>query len=249
MWLSHFGFRFDHPWTLPVPSLATAPFHRGPFVVVPNASEATCTSDPSNQDKLVRDLTSAVENLSLAAETLSRHVVQGSSATSSTVAVPVPVAEQYSDWEVVEEASFPNPRVAQDIASALNLRAIEEGPPEIPPACLDLARRRLTSVSVGAEQRARRAFKSGFWSKAAIDTVTKYTPDEPLADLKVCHWIVLRSGDRPPFRVANRADLLKLTEKDYDIVCETFASLAEVQIYCLGAQAPVPPLVKCRSQK
>ena len=205
-------------------------------------------SDPSNQDKLVRDLTSAVENLSLAAETLSRHVVQGSSATSSTVAVPVPVAEQYSDWEVVEEASFPNPHVAQDIASALNLRAIEEGPPEIPPACLDLARRRLTSVSVGAEQRARRAFKSGFWSKAAIDTVTKYTPDEPLADLKVCHWIVLRSGDRPPFRVATRADFLKLTEKDYDIVCETFASLAEVQIYCLGAQAPVPPLVKCRMQ-
>lgn len=207
-------------------------------------------SDPSNQEKLVRDLTSAIENLSLAAETLSRHVVQGSSgATSSTAFVPVPVAEQYSDWEVVEEGSSPNPRVAQDIASTLSLRGIDGGPPEIPAACLDLARRRLTSVSVGAEQRARRAFKSGFWSKAAIDTVTKYTPEEPLVDLKVCHWVVLRSGDRPPFRVTTRADYLKLTEKDYDIVCETFASLAEVQIYCLGAQAPVPPLVKCRNRK
>jgi len=206
-------------------------------------------SDPSTQDKLVRDLTSAIENLSLAAETLSRHVVQGPSVASSSVAaVPVSAAEQYSDWEVVEEGSSPNPRVAQDIALCLSLRGIEEGPPEIPAACLDLARRRLTTVSVGAEQRARRAFKSGFWSKAAIDTVTRYTPEEPLADLKVCHWVVLRSGDRPPFRVTTRADFRKLTEKDYDIVCETFASLAEVQIYCLGAQAPVPPLVKCRSQ-
>jgi len=79
--------------------------------------------------------------------------------------------------------------------------------------------------------------------------VTKYTPAEPLQDLKVCHWVVLRSGDRPPFRCSTRSDYRQLTQKDYDIVCEAFASLAEVQIYCLGAQAPVPPLVKCRSQK
>ena len=204
----------------------------------------------SSTDKVVRDLTSAIENLSIAAETLSRHVARSSSsASSAAAAVPVSATEQFGDWDVVEEESSPNPRVAQDIALVLSSRGIEEGPPEVPAACLDLARRRLTSVSVGAEERARRAFKSGFWSKAAIETVTKYTPAEPLLDLKVCHWVVLRSGDRPPFRCATKSDYRQLTQKDYDIVCETFASLAEVQIYCLGAQAPVPPLVKCRSQK
>ena len=201
-------------------------------------------SDLPNQDKVVRDLTSAIENLSIAAQTLSRHVVGETSSSSS--AVPASPVVSVGDWEVVEEESFPNPLVAKDIAESFSFRGVEEGPLDIPPACLELARRRLISVSIGAEGRARRAFKAGFWSKAAIDTCTKYSPEQPLSDLKLCHWVVLRSGNNTPFRVTTQAAFREITHKDYDIVAEAFASQAEVQIYCLGAGAPVPPLVKCR---
>lgn len=195
-------------------------------------------SESSNQDRLVRDLTTAVQNLSLAAQTLSRHVVSAPS--------PAVVPE---GWEVVEEETAPYPTLAEKLRVESSCRGAEEGPLETPPACLDLARRRLTSVSIGAEARAHRAFQAGFWAKVAIDSHTPYVCQESLPELKISHWIVLSSSKHSsPFRVCSRKSFEELTRGSEGIVVERFASLAEVQIFCLGAQAPVPQLLSCRKQ-
>ena len=153
------------------------------------------------------------------------------------------------EWEVVEEECAPYPTLAEDLAERSVSRNIEDGPLPTPPACLDLVRRRLTSVSVGADARAHRAFRAGFWASAAIKTHTPFSPIEDLKDLKISHWVVLSSGRSPPaFRVTSKRSFLALTEGDSKVVVEKFASLAEVQIFCLGAEAPVPPLLQWKRQ-
>ncbi len=194
-------------------------------------------SDSSCQDKLVQDLTSAVHQLSLAARTLSQHVTAPSSAS--------PVVPD--GWEIVEEETAPYPALAESVLRSELFRGVEEGPVDTPPACLDLAKRRLTSVSIGAEARAHRAFRAGFWARAAIQTHTEYRSEAPLRDLKVSHWVVLSCNKEPSsFRVCSRSAFDKLTEGADVVVCEKFASIAEVQIFCLGAQAPVPQLLSCK---
>ncbi len=122
-------------------------------------------SDSPDHDKVVRDLTTAVQHLSLAAHTLSRHV------TASSSAAPVP-----EGWEVIEEETAPYPALSTTLLQSRGFQGVEEGPPETPLACLDLVRRRLTSASIGAEARAHRAFRAGFWAAASIETQTEYGP-------------------------------------------------------------------------
>ena len=195
-------------------------------------------SDRGASEDIIRDLSSAIRNLSIAAETLSSRVA-GSAASSS--ADP--------DWEVIEEEASPYPALARDLGLQSCCRNIEDGPLPTPPACFDLARRRLSSVSVGPDRRATRAFRAGFWASASILTHTPYQVEDPLPDLKIGHWVVLRSSRTPPaFRVTSKAAFVALTQGETDLVFESFASLAEVQIFCLGAQAPVPSLLQCKKQ-
>ena len=151
--------------------------------------------------------TSYIRNLSIAA---------GSSTSPSLTADP--------EWEVIEEECAPYPTLAADLARRSIVRGIEDGPLPTPPACLDLARRRLTSVSVGPDRRAHRPFKAGFWSAASIQTSTPYQPEEDLPDLKMSDWVVLKSSRTPPaFRVTSRRACVALTEGDTDLVVEKFA--------------------------
>ncbi len=192
-------------------------------------------SDPSGQDKLVQELTTAAQHLSLAARTLSQHITSASSSSA------------LEGWEVVEEETAPYPTLAASLRLDTCCRGVEDGPVSTPPACVDLAKRRLTSVSIGAEARAHRAFRAGFWAAAAVDTHTRYQPIDPLLDVKVSHWVVISCSKEPhSFRVCSRRAFDQLTEGAEDIVAEKFASLAEVQIFCLGAQAPVPQLLACK---
>ena len=183
-------------------------------------------------------MSSAIRNLSIAAETLSSRVVGSASSLSVE-----------PGWEVIEEEASPYPALSRELRLQTSCRGVEDGPLPTPPACLDLARRRLSSVSVGPDRRADRAFRSGFWASSAILTCTPYQVEDPLPDLKVCHWVVLRSSRTPPaFRVTSKSAFVALTQGETDLVFESFASLAEVQIFCLGAQAPVPSLWQCKKQ-
>ena len=114
----------------------------------------TCMSDQSSQ--AIQDLTAAVQALTLA--------ISGQAST--------PPSESRSetsagDWEVVG-SDAQDIRISRDFeCSRVSHRGAEEGPGEIPPILLDIARSKLSSKPPGAEFRALRAFRAGFWARIA----------------------------------------------------------------------------------
>ena len=135
----------------------------------------TCMSDQSSQ--AIQDLTAAVQALTLA--------ISGQAST--------PPSESRSetsagDWEVVG-SDAQDIRISRDFeCSRVSHRGAEEGPGEIPPILLDIARSKLSSKPPGAEFRALRAFRAGFWARIAQ---TPYTQAEPVPECRVRYWIVL----------------------------------------------------------
>ena len=222
-WTSHFvlqPFHLAHHWSWvelvpPEPVLA--------FLAI-------CMSDPSAQ--AIQELTSAVQALTLA--------ISG----QNTAAQPASADSSPGDWEVIGTESQ-DVRVARDThCTSVKHRTAEEGPGEIPPILLDIARNKLTAKPPGADFRARRAFNAGFWARIAIDTDTQYSPAEPIPECRIQHWVVLAC---PAFggsaRFTTRTDFGRAIEGDpSNSVFEAFASQTEVEIFCAGASAPFPAL-------
>ena len=194
-------------------------------------SPATCMSDLSSQ--AIQELTSAVQARTLA--------ISGSPpANSSSSADSSP-----GEWEVIGSESQ-DVRIGRDpTCSGLKFRIAEDGPGEIPPLLLDIARSKLTAKPSGAEFRARRAFAAGFFlGRVAIETETVYRPAEPVPECKIQHWFFLAC---PAFsgaaRFTTRTDLGRAVEGDLkNSVYEAFASQTKVEIFCAGASAPLPAL-------
>ena len=90
--LWHFGSLSNLLWILLITSLA--PVQCFLLSVVGSlVLKVICMSDLPNQDKVVRDLTSAIENLSIAAQTLSRHVVGETSSRQFVSCSSIPGGE------------------------------------------------------------------------------------------------------------------------------------------------------------
>ena len=142
-WTSHFvlqPFHLAHHWSW-VELVPSEPVL---------ACLATCMSDPSAQ--AIQELTSAVQALTLA--------ISG----QNTSAQPSSADSSPGDWEVIGTESQ-DIRVARDThCTSVRQRTAEEGPGEIPPILLDIARNKLTAKPPGADYRARRAFNAGFWA-------------------------------------------------------------------------------------
>ena len=187
----------------------------------------------------IRGLTSAIRALTLA--------VSGQSQENPS---PAGSESTEGDWSVVgvEEQDI---RIASDLnCIQVGQRVAEEGPGPIPPILLDIARSKLSSKPPGAEYRAQRAFRAGFWAKIAVDTNTVYKPIDPVPELKPRHWIVLAC---PAFsgaaRFTARVDFGRAIEGDVrNSVFEAFASQTELEIFCAGASAPLPALKTWRKQ-
>ncbi len=148
------------------------------------------------------------------------------------------------EWEVIEEAALPCGATPQELSSLYSFRGVEEGPPSLPNFCLDQAVRNLRGGDPGPKVRAERAFKAGFWSKAAVETCTPYYWADPIG-LTLGHWVVLRAGERQtPVRFNRKSDynLFIAGIREHDIVSESFASLTELSIYCVGAGIRLPAL-------
>lgn len=124
----------------------------------------------------IRGLTSAIQALTLA--------VTGQPAEASSPAVSESSA---GDWSVVGVESQDIRIAADPRCGEVRRRVCEEGPGEIPPVLLDIARSKLSSNPPGADFRARRAFRAGFWARVAIDTSTIYRPIDPVPELKARH--------------------------------------------------------------
>ena len=180
----------------------------------------------------IRGLVEAVQNLSLRVDHLARALESQRSSRSE------------DEWEEIEGPALPCGATEKELYALYAFRGAEDGPPSTPGYCLDAAIGNLRGVEPGAEKRANRAFKAGFWSKVAVETSTPYYWTEPLG-LTLGHWVCLRAGEREtPVRFNRKSDfnLFVAGIPEEDIVSEAFASLTEVSIYSVGAGVRLPPL-------
>ena len=172
-----------------------------------------------------------------------------------TVALNPPAADSdtvsIGDWELLGEESE-DFRVKLDTTCLeVKSRTIEEGPGPTPAYCEDLALRRLTGKPPGSSARCRRAFVAGFFARKAVDCQVPYTPQDPLPGFKVAHWVVLKCpAFSHPVHFTSRVDFGRAIEKGVDSsVFEPFASLTEVEIFCVGAGIRIPKTGVWRSQQ
>lgn len=231
--LLDFGFLVHHYLLVPLESWGELGLPE--FIL---GCQVTCMSDQASSAD-IRGLTSAIQALTLA--------VTGRPAEPAS---PAGSESTVGDWSVVG-VEAQDIRIAEDSRCAqVRFRGVEEGPGEIPPILLDIARSKLSSKPPGAEFRALRAFRAGFWSKAAIATSTVYRPIDPVPELKARHWIVLACPAFPgTARFTSRSDFGRAIEGDIEnSVFEVFASQTELEIYCAGASVPLPALKTWKKQ-
>lgn len=187
------------------------------------------------------DTAQALQALSFAVESLTRAV--------DSLAVRVNNIEQQPNisegWELVEGTHSVEGAIRSDQI------LLEEGPPAIPPAILDLALG-LSDKGGGAEKRIKVAYTSGFWAQLAVNTHTTYKASEP-SGLAFSWWVVLRAGGLcSAYRVTKKADLnrllrapcARLVSGSSEPVYQGFASLAELRAFCGGAGIRVPPVLR-----
>ena len=196
-------------------------------------------------ERAIAQLTEAIQQLTLSVDELAREI-RNRPLASPAVAPPTAAASvaQVGYSGTVHEPSrlpFPEHYTQEEIKHTY--RTIEEGPPAVPAFVFKSLQDRLTEKEPGSRTRASSAYKAGFWARAALGTHTKYVTREAIRGLKACHWVVLRSDHPVAFRTTSRSDVdILCRSSDPEVVCESFASLAELEAFCLGAGVPVPVL-------
>ena len=134
------------------------------------------------------------------------------------------------DWELVEDRT--NPPGVADLSRPFpgsKFVGAATAPPATPDFVLDIAKLKLHSSTVPSVDRARRAFLSGHYAWAAIETCTPFSPEPHIHPLQSVLGIVLRGpGLRSPVRVSTKKDSRAVVKgSDETLVCEEFASLTE----------------------
>ena len=187
----------------------------------------------------VLSLTAAVQQLTLATQSLASAIsTEGPPGTcSSDLAIAI-IKDSYYIPEAVE------------VNRLFGHRTAEEGPPDLPDCLKEKVVNTLFYISGDPGLRGRLAFSLGFWAKVALETHTGFECDTPTTGSVVCHWVVLRSSYKVPFRLDNFPDFQRFVgTPTRDIVYQTFQTLCEVEIFCVGAGLPVPPLWRAGSQE
>ena len=153
------------------------------------------------------------------------------------------------DWEIVEEEYAPG--APSSPHSEVYPVTVGTNYTQVPQFCYDLAKHRLTGASIGSVARTDRAFFCGIEAKEALRLGTLYYQEEGIG-LQVAHWIILRSSEiKGPCRVTSRRELNRLLGSGRpgpSAVWECFPSITELQIFCVGAGIPIPPLVRWRNR-
>eukprot|EP00435_Cladocopium_sp_Y103_P020313 s1327_g4.t4 len=140
-----------------------------------------------------------------------------------------PTTQAAEIWEVVEEERF------SDCAPVLGSArfSVEDGPPELPVVCRNLAEQQLKKGKYTPVERAEAAFKTGFWIRVAIETSTPFTDHHSLKGLASAQWVVFRGAlGGLPVRSVRKADCLKALWEEADRILIPVASLTELHIVC-----------------
>eukprot|EP00435_Cladocopium_sp_Y103_P056921 s1903_g19.t1 len=147
------------------------------------------------------------------------------------------------DWELIEDQAAV-PGAPANFNSSIRF-AVEDGPPDTPDFCISLARRKLRSARHSPEERARAAFVAGFWYRISVIIEYAWASDyEPV--LPPSTWLVSKGSGISDFaRTNSRKEAERFCEdQEGGRIVERFPSVTELQIFCAGAQIPVPPLVQ-----
>ena len=182
----------------------------------------------------LRALTQAIQALTLA--------VEGQPSESSPLAQrPSRPVSTLEGWQLVED-SAPIAGAPLDFTQKEPVILFEEGPPDTPQFCYDLAKKRLSSAKANAADRARAAYVAGFWARAFWKCHTDYHSDYK-PGLQAVHWVLRKGEGFDLLRVTSQRDCDRLVAEFEDIVfLEKLPSLTELNIFCAGATVPVPPL-------
>ena len=229
-WLS-FGFGgLSSPITIQQVPLRLLSSHLKPSIWL--VSGPTCMS---HFERLATALSNLAEAIRGVAEELGR-------ARES----PPPIASEPllpGDWELIEDQSSV-PGEPSDYNATLRI-AVEDGPPPTPEFCLSLARLKLRSARRNPEERAREAFVAGFWFRVSL-LVSCAWPSEYSPLLPPSTWLVRSGTGISDFaRTNSRREAERFCEdQEGASIVEKFPSVTELQIFCAGAQLPVPPLVQ-----
>ena len=197
---------------------------------------ATCMIDQN----LVA-LTSAIERLTISTDRLAEEIrhLRINAPSGSAQEVVVTLA-------VVEGSRVPFRLEFTNHCALLAHIPAEDGLPEVPEfALLSCVEKLSGSKAPGPAERAKTAYRAGFWASVAIRTSTAYNQVQAQG-LKNNRWVVLQCSNHDPFRVTTRRDFEKLISlTDPQLVFAVFDSIAELEVFCLGASAVVPPLQRC----
>ena len=195
----------------------------------------------------IERLTIAVERLTLATNQL-RDQLARASQTPEPPAVSQPAAAAATEVIVLEELSrvpFPD-RYREYVLTSRFSENLEDGSSPLPDFILPYCRARLSNKPPGIDQRAESAYRKGVSAKIALATETPYTSAGNLRGLRASHWICLRSSQDSPFRTNTRRDLAKICRlDDPNLICESFESITEAEIFCLAAHSELPSLRTC----
>ena len=171
--------------------------------------------------------------------------------TSSSTSGPVVLPDTRSSGSVIGDIKILYPPTVPfplDIwiphCNHLSVGGADEGPPEVPDFCFDLARDKLGLTGDRLRDKVSSAFDAGFWARAAIGCHISYSRRlvRDAGEL-VRHIVVFRSIHCSPFRVTCWQDFTDLCDvTDSTIVYETFGSFTEVQVFCARAGWEIPAL-------
>lgn len=187
-------------------------------------------------------LTSAIAELTLVTRALLSERGGRVSSESYPAGLIAPSLASASDWELVQDGTSIPGSPADFLKRPVVVR-FEEGPPDTPDFCIQLARRHLSSSKASAGDRAREAYKAGFWPRAFWTCHTPYSSSYQPGVNTYTQW-VLKKGEGFNFvRVGTQAESDRLQAAFSDIIfAEKLPTLAELHIFCAGASIPVPPL-------
>ena len=207
-----------------------------PRLFICPASGLTCMSEPPATHDL-RQLTSAVQQLTVVAESLSSRNPQapiGSSGSSELA--------WHKHWFVVRESSVV-PFVPLKYLKNPPKLEVESGPPPLPDFCVTAIEKDLNLASDQARTLSSEAFTAGFWARVSGATYTKYTSSfRSQGDPK--YWLLRRAPGFSHFvLVQSEAESAQLAADCKEVeILEVFPSLAEVKVFCVGACICIPPI-------
>ena len=189
------------------------------------AFQVICMSDQN-----LIALTFAIERLTLSTERLAQELHRHRLATSTSDS-PVPPIAAAS----VEGGRVPFPGEFVNHCALLRYRGAEDGPGSVPAfAVLHCVEKLSADKAPGPEERAKFAYRSGFWASIAISTRTGFNQVQAQG-LRNNHWIVLQSSIGA-FRATSRREYEALVSlSDPALVYAVFDSLAEVDGVLLGS--------------